>query len=137
MLLRDLVPKYCQGLESSSVYTAPPIFVECVDGRSNRNLPRQPLNMHADDIIPSSLTSKINTRISLSKGLNQTRLWSYKMFEVLVLVRIDNSVALWGIHNFHLLRHVFPYRLARGIPLKEGFWYPLQSKVITAPPHLL
>jgi len=24
---RDLVPEYCHGLESSAVYTAPPIFV--------------------------------------------------------------------------------------------------------------
>jgi len=42
------------------------------------------------------------------------------MFEVLLIVRITKSVGLLGILNFPLLRDVFPYRLARGITLKEG-----------------
>jgi hypothetical protein len=42
------------------------------------------------------------------------------MFEVFLIVRINKSVGLRGILNFPRLREVFPYRLARGIPLKEG-----------------
>jgi hypothetical protein len=42
------------------------------------------------------------------------------MFEVLLIVRINKSVGLRGMLNFRLLRDAFPYRLARGIPLKEG-----------------
>jgi len=42
------------------------------------------------------------------------------MFEVLLIVRINKSVGLWGNLYFPLLRDVVPYRLARGIPLKEG-----------------
>jgi hypothetical protein len=42
------------------------------------------------------------------------------MFEVLLIVRINKSVGLQGILNFPLLRDAFRYRLARGIPLKEG-----------------
>jgi len=58
------------------------------------------------------------------------------MFEVLLIVRINNSVGLEGIGNFPLLRDAFPYWLARGIPLEEGVPYALQSKVRTPPPHL-
>jgi hypothetical protein len=42
------------------------------------------------------------------------------MFEVLLIVRINKSEGLLGILNFPLLRDAFPYRLARGIPIKEG-----------------
>jgi hypothetical protein len=42
------------------------------------------------------------------------------MFEVFLMVRINQSVSLWGILNFPLVRDAFLYRLARGIPLKEG-----------------
>jgi hypothetical protein len=42
------------------------------------------------------------------------------MFEVLLIVRINKSVGHQGILNFRLLRDAFPYRLVRGIPLKEG-----------------
>jgi hypothetical protein len=42
------------------------------------------------------------------------------MFEGFLIVRINKSVGLRGILNFHLLGDAFPYRLARGIPLKEG-----------------
>jgi hypothetical protein len=42
------------------------------------------------------------------------------MFEVFLIVRINESVGLQGILNIPLLTDAFPYRLARGIPLKEG-----------------
>jgi len=45
---RDLIPKYCHGLETSAVYTAPPFFVESLPGRSIRCLPCLPLHMHAE-----------------------------------------------------------------------------------------
>jgi len=48
---RDLVREYCQGLESSAVYTAPPFFVESLHGRSSRSLPHLPLHMHAEENI--------------------------------------------------------------------------------------
>jgi len=57
---RDLAPEYCHGLESSAVNTAPPFFVESLQGRSNRSLPRLPLHMRAEDIIPTVLTSNIH-----------------------------------------------------------------------------
>jgi len=62
---RDLVPEYCQGLESSLIYTAPPFFVESLQGRPYRSLPRLPLNMHAEDIIPTFLMSTIYIWICL------------------------------------------------------------------------
>jgi len=133
---RDLIPEYCQGLESSAVYTAPHFFVESVHSRSNRSLPRLPLHMHAEDIIPTFLTSNIYIGICLPEALTLTRLQSHEMFEVLLIVGINKSVGLRGILNFRRLRDAFPYRLARGIPLKEGVSYPLQSKVRTPPPHL-
>jgi len=42
------------------------------------------------------------------------------MFEVLIMVIINIIVGLQGILDFSLLRDAFPYRLARGIPLKQG-----------------
>jgi hypothetical protein len=42
------------------------------------------------------------------------------MFQVLQMVTIHKNVGFWGILNIRLLRDVFPYRLARGISLKEG-----------------
>jgi hypothetical protein len=92
--------------------------------------------MHPEDIIPTFLTSNIRIGISLPKALTLTRLRFYEMFEVLIMVTINNSVGLQGILNFRLLRDAFPYRLARGIPLQEGVPYALQSKVRTAPPHV-
>ena len=117
---RDLVTGYCQSLESSAVYTAPPCFVETLPGRSNRSLPHLPLHMHAQAIIPTFLTWNINIELCLPKALNLTQLQSYEMFEVWLIVRINKSVSLRGILNFRLLRDAFPYRLARGIPVKEG-----------------
>jgi hypothetical protein len=57
---RDLIPKYCHGLDSSAVNTAPPCFVESLQGRSNRSLPRLPLHMSAGEINPAVLTSNIH-----------------------------------------------------------------------------
>jgi hypothetical protein len=42
------------------------------------------------------------------------------MIEVLLIFRINKRVGLRGLLNFPRLRDVFPYRLVRGIPLKEG-----------------
>jgi hypothetical protein len=56
---RDLVPEYCQGLESSMVYTESSVFVESVHGRSNRSLPCLPFHIHAEHIIRMFLTSNI------------------------------------------------------------------------------
>jgi len=94
---RDLIPEYCQGLESSTIYTAPPFFVESIHGLSNRSQPRLPLHMHTGDIIPTFLTSNIYIGICLPKALALTRLWSYEMFEVLLIVRINKIVGLRGI----------------------------------------
>jgi len=76
--------------------------------------------MHAQAIIPTFLTWNINIELCLPKALNLTQLQSYEMFEVWLIVRINKSVSLRGILNFRLLRDAFPYRLARGIPVKEG-----------------
>ena len=133
---RDLVPEYCQGLYSSVVYPAPLYCVKSHHGRSNWSLPRLLLHMHAEEIIPTFLTSNIYIGLCLSIALTMTWLRSYEMFEVLLIIGINKSVCVWGIIKFHLLRDVFPYRLARGIPLKEGVPYPLQSKLSTPTPHL-
>jgi len=133
---RDLLAEYCQGLESHAVYTAPPFFVASVHGISNRSIPHLPLHMHAEDIIPTFLTSNIFIEICFSKALTLTRLRPYEMFKLLLIVSINNTVSLWGILNFRLRRDAFPYRLVRRIPLKVGVPYPLQSKIGTPPPYL-
>jgi len=133
---RDLVPEDREGLESSVVYTAPPIVVESVHGRSNRSLVRLLLHMHAEDTIPAFLMSNIYIRICLPKALTLTQLRAYTMFVVLLIVRINKSVELQRILNFHLLRDAFLYRLARASPPKEGVPYPQQSKIRTPAPHL-
>ena len=92
--------------------------------------------MHAQVIIPTFLTLNIYIALCIPKALTLTGLQLYEMFEVLLVVRINKSVGLRKILNFRLLRDAFPYRLATGIPLKEGVPYPLQSKVKTPPPHL-
>jgi len=116
---RNLITQYCQGLESSAVYTAPPFFVESLHGCSNRTLPCLLLYMHAEGTIPTFLMSNIYIGRFLPKALTVIRLCSYKMFEVLLVLRINKSMGLRGILIFRLLRDVFPYRLVRGIPLKE------------------
>jgi hypothetical protein len=136
MLFKGSRSRVLSGLEASAVTTAPPIFVESLHGRSNRSLPHLPLHMYAKDIIPTFLTSNIYIGLCLPKALTLIRLRSYEMFEVLLIVRINKCVGLRGILNFHLLRDAFPCRLAKGIPLKEGVPYPLQSKVRTPPPYL-
>jgi hypothetical protein len=95
-----------------------------------------PLHLHAEDIMPTFLTSNIYIGICLAKALTLTQLLWYEMFEVLLIVRINKSVGHQGFINVRLLRDAFPYRLARGIPHKEGVPYSLQSKVRTPPPHL-
>jgi hypothetical protein len=92
--------------------------------------------MHAEDVIPTVLTSNIYNGKCLSNGLTLIQLRWYEMFQVLLIVRINKRVGLWGILNFHHLRNAFPYRLVSRIPLKEGVLYPLQSKVRTPSPHL-
>ena len=69
---RDLVPKYCQGLESSAVYTAPLCFVESLHGRWNRRLSCLPLHIYAEESIPTFLTSSIYIRLCLAKSLTLT-----------------------------------------------------------------
>ena len=133
---RDLIPEYCQGLEASAVFTVPPFFVKSLHGHSNRSLPRLPLHMHGEDIILTFLTLNMYIGLCLPTAHNLTQLRSYEIFEVLLIVRINKSMGLRGILNVHLRRDVFPYRLARGIPLKEGVPYPLQSTVGTPPPYL-
>jgi hypothetical protein len=91
---RDHVPEYCQRLESHAGYTAPPVFVESVHGRSNRRLPRLPLHLHADNIITTFLTSNIYIGICLPKAFTLTQLRLYEMFEALLIVRINKSVGL-------------------------------------------
>jgi len=65
----DLVPEYCEGLESSVVCTVPPFFVESLPGRSNRSLPHLPLHLHAEEIILTFLTLNIYIGLCLSKAL--------------------------------------------------------------------
>jgi len=76
--------------------------------------------MNAKAIIPTFLTWNINIGLCLPKALTLTGLRSYKMFEVLLIMGINKSMGLRGILNFRLLRDMSPYRLARGIPPKEG-----------------
>jgi len=71
---RDLVPEYSLRSESNAVYTAPPIFVESLNGYSNRSLPRLSLHMHAKEIIPACLKSNIYIGICLPRALTSTRL---------------------------------------------------------------
>jgi hypothetical protein len=92
--------------------------------------------MHTEDIIPTFLTSNIYIGKCLSKALLLTQLRSYEILEQLLSMKITRSVGFWGIPNFRQLRDMFPYRLARGIPLKEGVPYSQQSEVRTPPPHL-
>jgi hypothetical protein len=122
---RDPISEYCQGLESSELYTAPPVFVQSLHGCSNRSLPGLPFLMHAEEIIPTFQTSNIYIRLFHPKAHTLARLRSYNMLEALQMVRNNKSVGIRGHRNFRLLRDAFPYQLARGIPLKEGVPYHL------------
>jgi len=117
---RDIVPVYYHDLESNAVNTAPPFFVESLQGCSNRSLPRLPLHMHAEDIIPTVLTSSIYIGCCLPKALTLSPLQSDEMFEVFLIIGINKSVGLRRIINFPLLRDTLLYRLARGILLQDG-----------------
>jgi len=97
---RDLVPKYCHGLVSSVVFTAPPFLVESLPARSNRSRPCLPLHMHGEETIPTFQRSNIYIGWCLPKALTLTRLRSYKLFEVLLIVRINQCVSL--CRNSHL-----------------------------------
>jgi len=76
--------------------------------------------MHPEEIIATFQTSNIYIGLCLRKALTLTQLRSYAMFQVLLIVRINKSMVLRGILYFRLVGDVFPYRLARGIPYKEG-----------------
>jgi len=117
---RDLVPMYCQGLQSCVVYTAPSIVVESIHHCSDRCLPHLPLHMHTEEINSIFLTSNIIIGLCLLKALTLTRLRWYEMFQVVLIIRFIQCVCLRGILNITLLRNAFRYRLVRGIPLKEG-----------------
>jgi len=69
---RDLISEYCQGLESSAVYTAPSFFVESLHSHSNRSLPSLRLHMHSEDIIPTFLMSNIYIRLWIPNALTLT-----------------------------------------------------------------
>ena len=104
---RDLVPEYCQGRESSAVYTLPPSFVESLPGHSNRSLRLQTLHTHAEEIIPTFLISNIYFGICLPKALTLTWLRQYEMFNVLLIVRINKSLTLQANAQLpHAKRHV-------------------------------
>jgi len=113
---RDLVPKYCQGSESTAIYTVPPIFVESLPGCSNRSLAPLALHMIPQEIIPTLLVSNMQIRLCLPKDLILTWLRSYEMWEVLLLVRMNNHMGFSESVNVHLLSDALPYWLARGIP---------------------
>jgi len=117
---RDLVPEYCHSLESSAVYTVPPSFVKSLPGHTNRSLPRLPIHMHGEGMVLGFSTSNIYIGLCPLKAVTLNRLWSYEMFEVLLIISINKCVGLRGILHYPLLRDAFPYRLARGIALKEG-----------------
>jgi hypothetical protein len=91
---RDLVPEYCHALEASAVSTALPFLIESLHGRSNWSLPCLPLYMHAEDIIPTFLTWNIYIGLCHPKALTLSRLRSYEMFEVLVIVRFNSRMVL-------------------------------------------
>ena len=50
---RDLVPEYCNGLESRAVYTAHSFFVESLPGCSNKSIPHLLLHVHAEETVPT------------------------------------------------------------------------------------
>jgi len=66
---RNLVPEYCHGWESNTVYTAPPMFDKAVSSRSQSSLPRLPLHFDAEVIIPTFSTFNIYIGLYLSNPL--------------------------------------------------------------------
>jgi hypothetical protein len=71
-----------------------------------------PLHVQAKKTITGLLMSNIYIGICHPKALTITQLWSYDMFEVLLIVSINNGVAVRGIVHFHLLSDSSPYWLA-------------------------
>jgi len=132
---RDPIPEHCQVLDASVISTGPPSLVEGLDGRTNRSVPRLPLQMHANESIATCLTSNIYLGLLLTQPLTLTQIRSYEILKVFPIVRINTSESVRDILNFHLRRDMFPYRLARGRPLMWGVLYSLQSKVRTPLPH--
>jgi hypothetical protein len=72
MLSKDLVYKYFHCAASSTVHTAPPVFVDSLPGRSTRSLSHLPLHMYAVEIIPTFLTLNIYIGQCLPKALTPT-----------------------------------------------------------------
>jgi len=68
--------------ESSVVYTAPRFFFEFVCGRSNWSLPRLPLHMHAEEIIPMFVRSNVYIGLCHSQALTLIHLHQYEMIIV-------------------------------------------------------
>jgi len=69
---RDLISEYCQGIESSMVFTATPFFVKTLPGLSNRSLPHLPLHMLVQVIISTFLMSNIYIGLCHPKALTLT-----------------------------------------------------------------
>jgi len=76
--------------------------------------------MHAEDIIQTFLTSNIYIGLYLVKALTLPRDRFKEIFEVLLVVTMNNSVRLRGILDIPLVGDPYLYWLARGFPLKEG-----------------
>jgi hypothetical protein len=117
---RDLAPKYCQYLQPCTVYTAPPFFVQTLPGRVKWRLLCLPLHLQALEIIPTFITLNIYIGLYLPESLVLTWLWSYEMFEVLLIITMNKCVGLQRILTSCLVRDTFPSWLARAVPLKEG-----------------
>jgi hypothetical protein len=100
----EFVPEYCHGLESSMVYTVTPFVVESIHGHSNRSVPCLPLHMHAGEVIPTFLTSSLYIGQCLPTAPTVKQLRVQEMLEVLLIVRLNDSVGLWGILKFRHLR---------------------------------
>lgn len=90
----DHITKDCQRLEASAVYPAPPFVVEILPGGSNRTLHLLPVHMHAQAITPTFVTLNIYIRLRLSTAVTLTRLWWYKMFEVLLTLSFIQGMCL-------------------------------------------
>jgi hypothetical protein len=59
--------------------------------------------MHAEEIIPTDLMLNIYIALCLPKAITLTPLRTYEMFEVLLMLRISQSVGVWGILPFRLI----------------------------------
>ena len=66
-------------LESSVVYTVPPIFLESLRGRSNRSLSHLPLHMQSEGNLPTFSKSNFYIGLCLLKAATLTRLRSYEL----------------------------------------------------------